>query len=89
MRMTTLASVVWAAVVVLALAAHAAWHDSVMPKRTVKLGEFCLPLTSGVWRHDRRRNKRYSFIPSDGGMCCVCGVEVERKRGRGGWMVRQ
>lgn len=39
MRMTTLASVVWAAVVGLALAAHAAWHDSVMPKRTVKLGE--------------------------------------------------
>lgn len=42
MRMTTLPSVVWVAVVAgLALVAHAAWHDSIMPKRTVKLGECC------------------------------------------------
>lgn len=48
MRMATLPTVVWAAVVAgLALAAHAAWHDNITPKRNVKLGE-CSPLLHTV-----------------------------------------
>lgn len=40
MRMATLPTVVAAVVAGLALVAHAAWHDTIMPKRTVKLGEY-------------------------------------------------
>lgn len=42
--------VLWAAAVVagLAVVAHASWHDSIMPKRYVKLGEY-LQVCSAYW----------------------------------------
>ncbi|MPC50744.1 hypothetical protein E2C01_044575 [Portunus trituberculatus] len=50
MRMAMLPTVVWAVVVAwLALAAHAAWHDNVLPRRSVKLGEY-IPVHRLPWR---------------------------------------